>query len=233
MLEIAAALVKQGRYSQHSGALQPRPNQVVKGPLSSMLEALPIGKARPGQLVMVVGPSGAGKDTLIDYARSRSIADARISFVRRFVTRAPGIGEENVSMTEAAFAAALTANAFALAWRSHGLAYAVPASIRDDIAAGKVVVVNVSRTALAQAAGVAEHRTVVEITAPPEILMSRLRARQREGAEDIEARLARQVPVDPAGASHEKIDNGGDMARAGEQFLVLLRRLASEMPREI
>jgi ribose 1,5-bisphosphokinase len=177
---------------------------------------------------MVVGPSGAGKDTLIEYARSRSIADKRFSFARRIVTRSSGIGEENVPMTEAAFEAALEANAFALAWRSHGLAYGVPASLRDEIGAGKIVVVNVSRTALAQAAGVAEHRIVVEIVAPREILLARLLGRQREASEDIAARLARQVPLDPAGASHEKIDNSGDVATAGEQFLALLRRLASE-----
>ena len=42
---------------------------------------------RPGVFVAVVGPSGAGKDTLIDYARAHLAGEPDYEFVRRVITR--------------------------------------------------------------------------------------------------------------------------------------------------
>ncbi len=111
-------------------------------------------------LVLVVGPSGAGKDTLLDAARRALAGDPRFHFVRRVITRpADAGGEVHEAVTEEEFAA----RDFALQWQAHGLRYGIPA---DAIEAGVVSVDNVSRTIIADAARRFRVR-VIEVTAPP------------------------------------------------------------------
>ena len=99
-------------------------------------------------LVAVVGPSGAGKDTLLAGARARLAGDARFRFVRRGITRPadPG-GEDHDPLTQTAFARLRDAGGFALWWEAHGLLYGIPRDIEADLAAGRVVVANLSRAA--------------------------------------------------------------------------------------
>ena len=52
-------------------------------------------KIGPGRLVLVVGPSGAGKDTLIAGARVKCLNNPTIVFPRRVVTRAASVAEDN------------------------------------------------------------------------------------------------------------------------------------------
>ncbi len=85
-------------------------------------------------LVLVVGPSGAGKDTLLEAAREALAADPRFRFVRRAITRpAEAGGEAHEAVTDTQFAA----RTFALAWQAHGLRYGIPNDIATDIAAGR------------------------------------------------------------------------------------------------
>ena len=148
-------------------------------------------------LVLVVGPSGAGKDTLLDIARTVLMDDPGIRFVRRTVTRPAGAGgEAHDALSAEAFAAKRDAGAFALHWEAHGLSYGLPADIAADIADGRIVVANVSRAVIAQAAGMFPLR-VIEITAPPEVLAERLAGRGRESPADIARRLARSAALPP------------------------------------
>jgi ribose 1,5-bisphosphokinase len=148
-------------------------------------------------LVAVVGPSGAGKDTLMGLARARVAGDARFVFVQRAITRpAEAGGEDHRAVSAPEFAAERAAGGFALWWEAHGLSYGIPRAMEDDLAAGRVVVANLSRGVLAEAA---RYRLrVLVITAPVEVLAARLTARGRETVEDIAARLAREAPL-PAG----------------------------------
>ncbi len=187
------------------------------------------GERRSGCFVAVAGPSGAGKDTIIDAARLALRGDARFHFVRRVVTRSstPGI-EDHDSLDEAAFAAAAEAGAFALRWRAHGLDYGLPAGLRAALDAGRVVVANVSRHVLPEARRIFPVHAVVLITARPEVRAGRLAARGRESRADIESRLARDVPPEQMVGDATVIDNSGALDDAVRAFLGRLEELAAE-----
>ncbi len=179
-----------------------------------------------GILILVVGPSGAGKDTLLDAARAALASDPRIRFVRRAITRpAQAGGEAHEPVTEAEF----HRRDFALHWAAHGLLYGIPADIADDLARGVVVVANVSRGVIRQAAAAFPTR-VIEITAPPEILARRLAARGRETAADIAARLSRSAAL-PAGIDSETVWNDTTTEAGIARFLAALNRAMADVRR--
>jgi ribose 1,5-bisphosphokinase len=189
-----------------------------------------------GLLVAIVGPSGAGKDTVTRLALERLGDHAEpIRLARRVVTRtADGASEDHDTLDEAAFAHAEAAGAFCLTWRANGLAYGLPAGIRTRIDAGEIVVANLSRRSLSEAAARFGRIAIVEIVARRELLLARITARGRETSPEIEARLARTVPTEapPGALALLRIDNSGapdDAAAELQRFLQgLLRTLAQE-----
>jgi ribose 1,5-bisphosphokinase len=149
----------------------------------------------PGRLVLIVGPSGAGKDTLISGARLECTNEPAIVFPRRVVTRASSAYEDHATLGIGAFNQALAAGRFALWWEAHGHRYGIPASIDDDIRAGRTVVCNVSRTIIDLARRRYARVAVVLITAPPRVLEARLARRDRQSDGDATDRLARSIDV--------------------------------------
>lgn len=179
-----------------------------------------VGEAPVGTLVLVVGPSGAGKDTLLDHARVRLRDETRVTFCRRVITRpADAGGEEHWAVTDAEFAAGAATGAYALSWSAHGLSYGVPVAMLDDLRAGRTVVVNVSRRAIAAAEALGFPTLVVNITAEPETLARRIAARGRESEAEIAARLAREVPLALIRARLIEIRNDTTIEAAGEALV--------------
>lgn len=147
-----------------------------------------------GTLFLVVGPSGAGKDSLIAAARER--LDAGYLFPKRVITRAAGTaGEDHIGIDDDAFERRERSGAFALSWRAHGYRYGIPAAIEDALAAGTNVVVNVSRAVSDEARAKVAPVRVIEVTASPAVLAERLRKRGRESEAEIAERLKRHEPV--------------------------------------
>ena len=191
--------------------------------------ALPV---RTGAFIAVVGPSGAGKDTLIDYARKALSDEAGVEFVRRVITRpCDGETEDHDSLTAEAFEDALEAGAFALAWGAHGLRYALPASAGFAVAQGRVAVANVSRAVIAALRDRYAKVVVVEITAPPDVLAARLAARGRETGGAVEARLGRTNYRDNSLNPDLRIDNSGDRSAAGERLVAAIREALAHAQR--
>lgn len=150
-----------------------------------------------GHLIAVVGPSGVGKDTLI-----RAMIEARpgLRRVRRVITRPAdpdGEGHEAVSETE--FDARRKEGGFALWWRAHGLSYGVPVGICLDLAAGRDLLVNLSRGVLAEAQARFQPFLVLHLTAGPEILAARIAARGREAGAEMAERLSGAEQALPEG----------------------------------
>lgn len=147
----------------------------------------------PGRLVLVVGPSGAGKDTLLGLARTACADDGDIIFARRLVTREASSFEDNEQLSADAFQAAVERGDFAIHWEAHGHRYGLPRTIDDDIRSGRTVVANVSRTVADSVRRAYCNVWVVSITAPPEVLASRLAMRARTSDGVLEHRLQRAV----------------------------------------
>lgn len=182
--------------------------------------------AGPGAMVVVVGPSGAGKDSLIAFVRDRLGGDGRFHFVRRVVTRpADAGGEDHAFVPPERFEEMARAGAFALDWRAHGLAYGIPAEVDAVVAAGGVAVANLSRRAVAAARARYRRVVVVEVTAPLPVLAERLAGRGRESAESVAQRLARSVDAPLEGAV--QLDNSGPLEIAGARFVALLAETAA------
>lgn len=181
-----------------------------------------------GTLILVVGPSGAGKDTLISGARDALKGDARFVFPRRAITRPQVVGiEDSETMAPGAFAAAVAAGAFALLWRAHGLSYGIPVAIETALGQGRHVVINVSRSVIPEARQRYQPLRIVEAWAPPELLSERLADRGREGDDEIEQRLARVSPMTPEGADVTRIETTGTVAESLAKFLEILRALGA------
>jgi phosphonate metabolism protein PhnN/1,5-bisphosphokinase (PRPP-forming) len=185
-----------------------------------------------GTLILVVGPSGAGKDTLIDWARKRLAGDPRFVFARRAITRsADAGGEEHEAVSDAEFARRKAAGLFLLDWQAHGLAYGLPAALESELAAGRHVVANVSRAVIEDAARRLTPVAVVSVTAPREVLAARLAARGREQVAGIEERLGREGTALPAGVPVTTVINDGPVVDGIARFVQALEAIAGGPPK--
>ena len=160
------------------------------GPAISSPPAAAIG---PGRLILVVGPSGAGKDTLLGLARAACASDSDIVFARRVVTREASSFEDNVQLSGYEFLAAVGRGEFATHWEAHGHHYGLPRRIDVDIRAGRTVVANVSRTVIEPMRRMYANVVVVAITAPADVLAQRLAMRARTSDGAVKDRLTRKV----------------------------------------
>jgi phosphonate metabolism protein PhnN/1,5-bisphosphokinase (PRPP-forming) len=181
----------------------------------------------PGKLVLVVGPSGAGKDSLLRCAAKRFAEDSRIVFPRRVVTRpSADATEAHDTLSAEEFCAADKRGDFALSWQAHGLHYGVPASIRHDLGKGRVVAVNVSRAIIAEAGMRFPNMAVLHVTAPVTAIAERLARRGRETAQDIAKRIAREPPSFETSFEAVTIVNDATLERAAAAFTAALLRFA-------
>jgi phosphonate metabolism protein PhnN/1,5-bisphosphokinase (PRPP-forming) len=182
-----------------------------------------MSEARRGTLFLVVGPSGAGKDTLIAAARAAFAEDPDYLFARRVVTRpAEAGGEAHEPATVHEFSELVSSGSFSLTWSAHGLRYGIRQEAIAALAAGKHVVVNLSRAVVAEARERFAPVVTIEVTAAREVLDRRLAARGRESADEIVRRLARVHPPALPGEVR-RIDNSGDLGEAVGAFLAALR----------
>jgi ribose 1,5-bisphosphokinase len=178
------------------------------------------GSRPEGTMIVVVGPSGAGKDSLIDFARHK-LADAQdIDFVRRYITRPADAGsEDHRAVTVAEFEAMRDKGAFAVHWGAHDLHYGIPADTLAELGHGRTLIANGSRAALPDFLKAYPQILVVTVTADSAIIAERLKARGREDDASISKRLARSRQEWAIDCPHLTIDNSGALETAGAAFV--------------
>ncbi len=172
-----------------------------------------------GRLIYVMGPSGCGKDSVMNYARERCAGNGTI-FAHRYITRPADAGGENyVSVSPEEFQARLDHGLFALNWDSHGLRYGVGMEVDLWLRHGVDAVLNGSRGYLAEAARRYPDMVPVQITVDRDTLRERLMARGRETREEIQRRLDRADWFDCTHGNMVCIDNSGRLEQAGEELV--------------
>jgi thymidine phosphorylase len=183
-----------------------------------------------GSFFFVVGPSGAGKDSLIDGARQQ-LDPAQFIFATRTITRpADSGGEAHQACTQSEFAQLEQQGKFLMTWQAHNLSYGLPSTLLDALADGRHVIANGSRAMVAQLSERVPNLVVVEIGAPTEILAQRLAQRGRESAADVAKRLARKTEPYPEGTHVLRVTNDQTPAIGVSRFVAALYTQLRQTP---
>ncbi|MES2730554.1 MAG: phosphonate metabolism protein/1,5-bisphosphokinase (PRPP-forming) PhnN [Bacteroidota bacterium] len=177
-----------------------------------------------GKLFYVIGPSGAGKDSVMTYAREKIDGQLPVLFAHRYITRPADAGGENhVYLSPNEFLKRKALGLFALDWQSHGNFYGIGTEINTWLAGGATVVVNGSREYLPTATERFPQMWVVLISVSPEVLYQRLVARRRETMEEINCRIERSQQI--SAISHPRVlhlTNDTILEETGAKFIDLI-----------
>ena len=173
-----------------------------------------------GRFIAVVGPSGVGKDSVME---AMAAAEPRMSLVRRVITRPSDAGgEEFEGVSAATFQKMRDDGAFALWWSAHGLFYGIPAEVDAVLAQGHDVLANLSRGMLVQMQNRFQHSAVLALNASRDVLQTRLTVRGREDPAEIARRLVRADFTIPDEIAALKLDNSGPLDVTVNSALALL-----------
>ncbi len=173
-----------------------------------------------GRLIGVVGPSGVGKDSVMTALAARC---PELGLVRRVITRAPELGGEDFeAVSVVMFEKRKEEGEFSLSWGAHDLFYGIPSGIESDLANGRNLLVNLSRSVLEEARDRFDPFLVISLTARPETLAQRLAVRGRESTDVIARRLARPAPPPPKGVTLIEVANDGPLEETVERLRAML-----------
>lgn len=175
-----------------------------------------------GRLLYLIGPSGAGKNSLIEAVRRKLFKISQLHFAHRYVTRAVKGDDDDVALSAAAFAHYRRCGMFALDWQAHGVCYGIGNCIDSLLQGGGTVVINGSRAYLPAALARYPDLTAVLISVPPQVAQQRMLSRAREDAAAIAARLQRDPVLSVPTAQLVTIDNSGPLEQATQALIGLL-----------
>lgn len=180
-------------------------------------------------LVIVIGPSGAGKDTLIADARAILANDPAFYFATREITRPAGVGgEQHAAISEEEFHQRSDAGVYAICWRAHDTSYGINLTIEDHIADGQVVVFNGSRAAIDEAKKRFPGVKIIFISTPEEILAERLTARGRETDTQVRERMGRNTRLRTIPDGAIVLSNAGSLQQTLHEFVGILQQTLAD-----
>ena len=192
-------------------------------------------RKRNQRLIYVVGPSGVGKDSVLNWLWIRLQVSPNpshmVTFARRSITRPLDStltqntsNEAHEPVTDTIFTNLLAAHAFGMYWEANDLRYGIRLTELIPLEKGHWVFVNGSRAYLEQAKLNYPGLTAIHIIASEGVLRNRLFARGREDSAAIEARLLRTrqqlATIEPGDLT---VMNEGTLDQTGEALCALLR----------
>ena len=179
------------------------------------------------RLIYVMGPSGAGKDSLLDWLKNKLPPQSPIRFARRTIDRpVQALGEQHESVDSTTFDRLQKEQSFAMHWLANGRQYGVRHGELEPLQQRQWLLVNGSRAYLPEALRLFGGLTVLHITASPDILRARLLARQRESFDAVEARVQRAVAFSvPTSCRCVNVLNDTSLDEAGAVMLNALSAL--------
>jgi phosphonate metabolism protein PhnN/1,5-bisphosphokinase (PRPP-forming) len=173
------------------------------------------------RVLLVVGPSGSGKDTLLRSARKHFAGQDQLAFVRRYITRPPDHNEDNYYLDTTAFSLLSKAGFFLSTWQAHDNFYGIPGHVLGDKDGAAIVVCSISRSAVGDFERRFEQITTILVTAREDVLRQRLLRRGREDETAVQGRLARACKA-VAARDLIRFDNSADLEYSTAMFIELL-----------
>ncbi len=174
----------------------------------------------PGKLVLVVGNSGSGKDSIMKGVKERYPSDLlSLYLTQRYITRPYSDTEDNIAVTPEDFKIMSLQGKFVLEWHIYGLDYGVPIEIDEWLKKGHPVLVNVSRSIIKKARKIYQNIVVAFIDVPFEITLKRVKERARESGIRLEERILRARRNQDIPDADFIVDNSGDLEDAINEFL--------------
>jgi phosphonate metabolism protein PhnN/1,5-bisphosphokinase (PRPP-forming) len=189
------------------------------------------GPGPMGRLVLVVGGEQAGLDVLLTAARRRFAAESGFEFPVRLTTRRRPAGATEMSMSRRVFREIERDGGLLLSWESDGVLHGYPISVREALAAGRMVVASAPALVVPEAVGRWPDVRVVQVTVGTDAARLPLRPRT------CLARMTGVKPLQRSGApfSEDRVDafvhHSGSLSLSVRSLTDSLHRVLSEPQR--
>ena len=175
-----------------------------------------------GQLFLIVGNSGSGKDSLLKEVLKRWPASAGpIRIPQRYITRPAHGSEPFIPVTAEDFAALYQRGKFCMSWHVYDADYGVPVTVLNWLSQGVSVIVNVSREIIPRARLLIPDLKVIFVSVPLDVTLQRIKDRNRESEDGsgFQQRLARAKENQTLADADFVVDNRVPLEEAAEKLI--------------
>lgn len=172
------------------------------------------------KIVLIVGPSGVGKDTLLGYAKELLKHNDDFNFVKRYITRPADSNEDNFYVKDEAFCTLEDNNYFISSWRAHSNCYGIAKECIDS----KINIISISRAHVKDFEAIYDDVTTIHVTIPRVVLLDRLRMRGRESEAQIMQRIKRTYE-DIEATKLIEFNNDQPLEESACKFIKLIKKI--------